>query len=133
MRFGARNIVREAKAAEPPKLRLSMVSEAKKLRKSKKELKLKKDPGHGEIWRLQCCLQSEGTGTPKIACNFENRGEYLYRPLLFWDQEIRKKNCTLLDIVEGICIAPSFWGPKIEIVDGKRSQNLSHFFTKCEK
>ena len=29
MRFGARNIVREAKAAEPKKLRLLMVNEAK--------------------------------------------------------------------------------------------------------
>ena len=44
MRFGARNIVREAKAAEPPKLRLSMINEAKKMRKAKKYVKIAKGP-----------------------------------------------------------------------------------------
>ena len=89
MRFGARNIVREAKAAEPPKMRLSMINEAKNMRKTKKTLKLRKDLGHGEIRRSQRRLRSEGSGTPKITRNFENRGEYLSRTLLFWDQEIR--------------------------------------------
>ena len=89
-----------------------MVNEAKKLRKTKKTLKLQKDPGHGEIRRSQRRLRSEGRGISKITRIFENRGEYLYRPLLFWDKEIRQKKRTLLETVEGICIASSFWRPK---------------------
>ena len=92
-----------------------MINEAKKLRKTKNTLKLEKDPGHGEIRRSQRHLRSKGRGISKITRICEIRREYLYRPLLFWDQEIRQKKRTLLETVEGICIAPSFLGPKYRL------------------
>ena len=105
---------------------------SKKVAKNKKNVKIAKGPR--EIRRSQRRLRSEGRGISKITRIFENRGEYLYRPLLFWDQEIRQKNCTLLEIVEGICIAPSFSEPK------KKGLSLIHeakyqvvFFTKNER